>query len=108
MRAAFRLGLLAVGALLLLAGPAAANSCTLSATAVAFGNYNIFTVTNVLANGSVTFRCTQSRAITIQLTKGSSSSFSPRTMKLSTDVLNYNLYIDAALTTIWGDGTGGS
>ncbi len=108
MGAAFRLGLLAAGALLLLSGPAAANSCTLSATAVTFGNYNVFKTSATLVNGSVSFKCTVSAAITIQLNKGSSSSFNPRTMKLTTNVLDYNLYLNAALTTIWGDGTGGS
>jgi spore coat protein U-like protein len=92
----------------LFAAAALANSCTLSTVAVAFGNYNIFAGADLHANGSVTYKCTQNKPITIQLNKGSSTTFNPRTMKFSTDVLNYNLYMDAALTVIWGDGTGGS
>ena len=92
----------------LFAASALANSCTLSTTAVSFGNYNSFSAGDLHANGSVTYKCTQNRAITIQLNKGSSATFNPRTMKFATDVLNYNLYMDAALTVIWGDGTGGS
>jgi spore coat protein U-like protein len=108
MRAALMAILLAAGLLPLLGGTATANSCTLSTTAVSFGNYNIFSSASTGATGSVTFKCTQSAAITIQLSKGHSTTFNPRTMTFSSSVLNYNLYQDAALTEIWGDGTGGS
>jgi spore coat protein U-like protein len=46
--------------------------------------------------------------ISISLSDGSSTTFSPRTMTKGSEVLNYNLYTNAARTTIWGNGTGGT
>jgi hypothetical protein len=46
--------------------------------------------------------------IRIQLNRGSSASFNPRTLQNGTEILNYNLYLDSARTSIWGDGTGGT
>ena len=84
-------------------------SCTISAVSVAFGNYNVFTATPVDSAGSVTFRCNAAAAnISITLTKGTSSTFAPRTMTKVGEALNYNLYLDAARTNVWGDGTGGT
>ena len=50
--------------------------------------------------------CSGNADVTITLSKGGSATFSPRTLNSGTDTLNYNLYRDAARTTIWGDGTG--
>jgi spore coat protein U-like protein len=42
----------------------------------------------------------------VKLSKGGSNSYAPRQMKSSSNnTLNYNLYTDAARTSIWGDGT---
>lgn len=86
-----------------------APSCTISVVSVAFGNYNVFTVTPVDSTGSVTFRCNAAAAnISITLSKGASSTFTPRTMTKAGEVLNYDLYLNAARTNVWGDGTGGT
>ncbi|HET9361851.1 MAG TPA: spore coat U domain-containing protein [Vicinamibacterales bacterium] len=86
-----------------------APSCTISAVSVAFGNYNVFTATPVDSAGSVTFRCNAAAAnISITLSKGTSSTFAPRTMTRVGEALNYNLYLDAARTNVWGDGSGGT
>jgi len=37
--------------------------------------------------------------------KNSSQGFHPRIMRCKKDLLSYNLYIDAACTGVWGDGT---
>ncbi|HEU4687590.1 MAG TPA: spore coat U domain-containing protein [Vicinamibacterales bacterium] len=88
---------------------AQAASCTISVTSVAFGNYNVFTTTPDDSTGTVTFRCNSSAFnISISLSDGSSSTFNPRTLRKGAEVLNYNLYRNAARTTIWGDGTGGT
>lgn len=88
---------------------AQAPSCTISVTSVAFGSYNVFTTTADDSTGTITFRCNSTAAnISIALSDGSSSTFSPRTLRKGTEVLNYNLYRNAARTNIWGDGTGGT
>ncbi len=91
-----------------------AATCTISVTPVSFGNYNVFTAAATDSAGSLTFRCTgpgnsgNNISISITLSKGSSGSFTPRTMLVTGSLLGYNLYRDAARTTIWGDGTGGT
>jgi spore coat protein U-like protein len=84
-------------------------SCTISVTSVAFGSYNVFTSTAIDSTGTVSYTCNNHASnISISLSRGSSSSFSPRTLRNGSEVLNYNLYTNAARTTIWGDGTGGT
>jgi spore coat protein U-like protein len=85
------------------------SSCTISVTSIAFGSYNVFTTTADDSTGTITFRCNAAAAnISIALSDGSSSTFSPRTLRNGSEVLQYNLYRNAARTTIWGDGTGGT
>lgn len=84
-------------------------SCTISATAVSFGNYDVFNASSLDSTGLITYRCNAAAAnITIALSTGASSSYSPRQMFKGAEVLGYNLYRNAARTTIWGDGTGGT
>ena len=87
----------------------AAPGCTISATSVNFGSYNVFTGSTTDSTGTVTINCNGSaHNITVGLSQGSSSTFNPRTMIKGGETLTYNLYRDAARTTIWGDGTGGT
>jgi len=84
-------------------------SCTISATSVNFGNYNVFAGAALDSTGTISYRCNAAAAnITIALSRGTSSTYTPRTMALSGEIMNYNLYTNAARTTIWGDGTGGT
>jgi spore coat protein U-like protein len=46
--------------------------------------------------------------IAVDLSKGSSPTYTPRTMLNGLIAMNYNLYIDPFGLLIWGDGTGGS
>ncbi|HXN08823.1 MAG TPA: spore coat U domain-containing protein [Candidatus Acidoferrales bacterium] len=90
----------------------AAVSCVISSTPVAFGNYDVFNVSNTTSNGSVKYTCNGyplgSGAITIFLNKGTSLTYTPRFMHNGANHLNYNLYLDAGFSLIWGDGTGGT
>ena len=89
-------------------------TCTVAATGPAFGAYVPASSTPLDANGSMTVSCTltSGRSLTvtatISLSKGSSTTFAPRTLVSGTNQLNYNLYQSATYTQIWGNGTGGS
>jgi spore coat protein U domain-containing protein, fimbrial subunit CupE1/2/3/6 len=84
-------------------------SCTISVTSIAFGSYNVFTTSADDSTGTITYRCNSTAAnISISLSDGSSSTYSPRTLRQGSEILQYNLYRNAARTTVWGDGTGGT
>ena len=88
---------------------ARSTSCTISANSVSFGNYNVFSGTALDSTGTITYRCNSAAAnITIALSKGASSTFNPRVMTKASESLGYNLFLNAARTTIWGDGTSGT
>jgi spore coat protein U-like protein len=111
MTRALARGLIVLGIWLLGSSSAFAQapSCTISVTSVAFGTYNVFTTTADDSTGTITYRCNATAAnISISLSDGSSSTFSPRTLRKGSEVLTYNLYRNAARTNIWGDGTGGT
>jgi spore coat protein U-like protein len=91
------------------ASDASAQSCTISATSVNFGNYNVFNGSSLDSTGTITYRCNaQASNITVGLTRGASSTFTPRRMSKGVEVLTYNLFRNAARTNIWGDGTSGT
>jgi len=102
------------GALALLATGSAhalVSSCTVSASGVAFGIYDPTVATATLSSGTVSVSCVVSGAtghnpITIAFSARNSGTFTSRTMLNGTDFLGYNLYLDAAYTQVWGDGTG--
>ena len=84
-------------------------ACTVSATGVSFGTYNVFAPAPTDSTGSITYDCAPSdKNLQITLSAGNSGTFAPRGLRNGTDQLAYNLFRDAALTSVWGDGTGGS
>ena len=100
--------------ILITAGVASGQNCNFNPapTAVNFGNYSVF-ASGAPQTTTTTFnvQCSSNGVqVTISLSRGiNSASFNPRTMKNAVSAtLNYNLYTDAANTTIWGDGSGGT
>jgi len=86
-------------------------ACTVAASGVAFGIYNPTVSTATRSSGTILVSCTVSSGhnpVTVALSTGASGNFASRTMTSGTDTLSYNLYLDAAYTQVWGDGTGGS
>ena len=87
-------------------------SCAVGTTAVTFGNYNPILAPATTANGNVAVTCSAlvlfSASYVISLSKGASTTYSPRFMSLAAAHLNYNLYTTAAFASIWGDATGGT
>ena len=84
---------------------AVANACTITTTPLAFGAYDPV-VTNATAplsgTGGVVITCTKKAVTTIGLGLGANASGAIRRMVLGTDFLTYELYQEAAHTTIWG------
>jgi spore coat protein U-like protein len=84
-------------------------ACTVAATPVAFGSYDVFQAAPSDSTGSITYRCGNSdKDIRITISPGSSSTFAPRTLRQGGESLAYNLFSDAARTQVWGDGTAGT
>lgn len=100
-------------AFLLLAGTVyAAPQCTISASPVIFGNYDPLSATAVTGTGTLTFQCqsgvTGGGIVYIISLSSGSGTYMQRTLTSGPNVLNYNLYTNSTLTTIWGDGSAGS
>ena len=92
----------------LLAGalPAAADVCQVSVTGPAFGAYSTVSPTPLDTVGQVQISCKSGAAITVST--GGAGTFFPRAMRSGAATLAYNLFVDAARTSIlgtWGGGT---
>jgi spore coat protein U-like protein len=102
----------ALVALVALPRPVAAiGSCSFnSVSGVNFGAYDVFNNSHTDSTGSITYSCLNLLStITIDLSQGNASSYATRQMRQGASfTLDYNLFLDANRTTIWGDGTGGS
>jgi spore coat protein U-like protein len=99
----------------LLAGGAresVAGSCAITDVAsVALGSYDVFDLAPLDSSGTLTYECTGVQAtdsIRIEISAGGSGTFSPRAMSAGAAALSYNLYLDAARISVWGDGSGGT
>jgi len=83
--------------------------CEVAATPVAFGMYDPLRHKEAATVGMLRYRCSGThKRLTIGLTTGESGSFRMRRMGRGSKAIVYNLYLDAAGTQVWGDGTGGS
>lgn len=86
-------------------------NCSVTANALDFGDYTP-AAGALTGSSTVSVRCTKNTGYTVALNAGTTSggSIAQRLMKhtSTTDTLQYNLYTTAALTTVFGDGTGGS
>lgn len=90
-----------------------AQSCTPTATAVAFGSYVSMMSGNDATTGTVTVTCSTSGvsilfSYTIALSIGGGGTFATRSMSGPLQRLSYQLYRDSGDTQIWGDGTAGT
>lgn len=105
-----------IGLIALAVSPAAqaVANCSVSATTVAFGSYNPFSGTADDSTGNIQVTCSLGGLLSllvayeIKLSTGGSGSYAPRRTSSGANTLNYNLYINSARTTVWGNGTGGT
>jgi spore coat protein U-like protein len=83
-------------------------ACVVTATALAFGNYDQIVATTTTGTSTVSLQCTNGASATIALNGGVNGTLVQRKMKdsVSTNTLNYQLYTNSGNTTVWGDGTG--
>lgn len=96
---------LGVGLALVSGSPWAA--CSISTSGIAFGRYDPFLNQNVDSAANINVTCDETTAYTISLSTGSGT-YETRVMTSGMHHLLYNLYLNASLTTVWGDGTGQS
>lgn len=87
--------------------------CHVTATGMNFGVYDIFDPVTRSSTTTLTVWCDPGLHSDVAIGIGPSANSGvivPRQMRLlsGTDRLHYNLFIDASLTTAWGDGTTGA
>lgn len=94
------------------AGPTVPLVCGVSPQGVNFGAYSARNASPTDSIGAIKVSCRgtvgDSVSYTVALSSGASGSFLVRTMNGAAAALSYNLYTDAARSTVWGDGTGNS
>ena len=88
-------------------GQAQAITCRVTLFAINFGTYMPMTTSNVDITGQIDVRCqSQPGSFTVTIGPGISGDQLARILTTGgPDILNYNLYRDAARTQIWGNGT---
>ncbi len=81
-----------------------AAGCTVSATSVLFGAYNVFTTAPTDTLGTITYNCNGgAKNVLITITAGQAGTVAPRTLGSALDRLSYNLYRDSARASVWGN-----
>jgi spore coat protein U-like protein len=85
-------------------------NCTVSTSAVAFGNVDVTSGQAVQGTGSVNVTCTNGTAWTAAADAGAGSGADLATRKMASgaNLLNYSLFTDSARTQVWGDGVEGA
>jgi spore coat protein U-like protein len=86
-----------------------AASCSMNATALAFGTYDPLAALPTDASSDISVTCNLLTPYTLKLNGGSvANDINARKMAAGSDQLSYQLYTSALRTTVWGDGTTGS
>lgn len=88
----------------------AAQNCRVQAPLLAFGEYIPGSPVAVESSALVSVRCTGHpvTAFSVSIGPGSGGRTAERTLRSGAGILVYNLFVDAARTIVWGDGTGGT
>jgi spore coat protein U-like protein len=111
----FILKILTVTLLLFTATATYAAHCTILATSLNFGLYDVFSTTPLDSTGTISINCNNPEKkplpVTVTVSAGASGSFSQRQMASTTPgagALLYNLYSDSSRSQVVGDGAGGT
>ncbi len=83
--------------------------CTIQANNVDFGTYNAAVAAPTDATSTITVRCTLSTPFRVLLNGGSATggTIMNRMMSNGTNQVGYQLFVDNARTSVWGDGAQG-
>jgi spore coat protein U-like protein len=85
-------------------------SCNVSTTPLTFGTYNPLASSDLDSAGNVRVTCGGAAGLSIPVTlaisAGTSGSMTPRQMANGVRRLNYNVYVNAGYSTVWGDASG--
>lgn len=82
-------------------------TCSATSANLAFGAYTPGAGAKT-GSAAISVKCTKNTPFTVALDKGTTTggSLAQRLMASGTNTLEYNLFTSAALTTVFGDGTG--
>lgn len=86
-------------------------ACTISATGLAFGNYNPNTSSPTDSASTLTVTCGLLASLvtfTVSMSPGNSGTYATRQMSGGIGPLSYQIYTDTTRLQVWGDGTGGT
>ena len=81
------------------------SACGVSTSGVSFGSYDPFANADAYGAGNIAVLCDAGLAYSIALSPGGGT-FAARDLTNGAEVLRYNLYTDASLHVVWGDGAG--
>ena len=96
-------------AVTLRAGGALAAGCTISSAGpVAFGSYDVFSTSPTDTTGSISYSCTQPVLAPVISISAGGGTFTQRKLASGAHSLEYNLFLDAGHSQVWGDGTSGT
>ena len=72
-------------------------------TPVSFGNYDVFSPSDVQTTGSITYTCTSApTGVIVEMSAGNSADCTTRYLQSGANRLSYSLYLDAAHSQLWG------
>lgn len=80
-------------------------ACSMSITGVSFGYYDVFSAVNSESIGTISVSCDTKSAFAITASTGVSGNYAVRNMIHNSSLLTYNLYTNAGMTRVFGDGT---
>lgn len=81
------------------------SSCSVSATDLAFGNYNPISGAALDGATSISVTCTNGTSYNVGISAGGGAGATTASRKMTNgaNTLNYTLYRDAGRTNVWGD-----
>jgi spore coat protein U-like protein len=82
--------------------------CTISTSGLSFGAYSTFSAAPLASTATVNYQCALAILVRVELSTGSAGGFAPRRMTSGASTLDYNLFLDAGYSTIWGNGSAGT